>query len=249
MNSEDQKLKEGQNEVSNIIEVNNRQEKKDKVEKKDKEEKIDKEEPPVKKKAIIPFINYRKVNIFATSIINYFFIGICLFVFGCENLKFFKLDEYYEFCNGYYLISGIVLYFIGIFDWYVGKDLVFLIDFIYSFYFVSLYLIKIKLGEIPVKHSDDKLFGSFYAIFFCFIIVIAASYKNKGKIYMIDYTVLFCGYLFLFIYKYSDVDWIKNTFSYIFIVSGGFFWITGILKLIDNFLNEQSIQVLNPNED
>ena len=202
-----------------------------------------------RRKVIIPLINYRKINIFAISIINYFAIGISLFVFGSANLELFKLDYNTQFYIGYYLVSGIVLYFLGILDWYEGKDLAFLIDLIYAFYFVSLYLREKTMGDITNVNNNTKLHGTFYAIFFLLMITIAISYKSRGKIYIIDYTILFCGYLFLFIYKYIEIQWIKKCFSIIFIVSGCCFWLTGALKIIDNYLVDTSIAVLNPNDD
>ena len=236
MSSEDQKLKPGTVDESNVMKINNNKKKE--------------EEQKIKRKVIIPFVNYRKINIFSISIINYFAIGISLFVYGCTNLELFKLTYNTEFCLGYYLVSGIVLYIIGILDWCEGKDLAFLIDFIYAFYFVSLFLREQQMGDITIINNDNnKLHGSFYIIFFCFIIVIAISYKSKGKIYVIDYTILFFGYLFLFFYKYIEADWLKKVFSIIFIISGCIFWITGVLKIIDNYLSETSIAVLDPNDD
>ena len=232
MSSEDQKLKPEEKEDSHVMKIN-----------------IEKNEPKIRRKAIMPFINYKKINIFSISIINYFAIGICLFIYGYINLEWFNSEYYSGFFIGYYLISGIVLYIIGIFDWYEGKDLAFLVDFVFSFYFISLFLREIKMGDITNNNTNNKLHGTFYAIIFCFTFFIAISYKNKGKIYMINYIILFCGYLVLFFYKYIEADLILKISSFIFVVSGVLFWITGILKIIDNSLNEKTIKILRPNDD
>ena len=201
-----------------------------------------------KQKQILPYINYKKQFIISTSFINYMAIGISLFIFGVTNLKWFEIEYNEEFYKGYYIISGIALYIIGIFDWYEGKELIFLIDFIYSFYFISLFLTENRIIKTKNNIENIKMHGTFYAILFSLIICIAISSKNKGKIYIIDYIVLFLGYLFLFFYKYIKTDWGEKVYAFIFIVAGGLFWITGLLKIIDNGLSESSIGLLQPSD-
>ena len=201
-----------------------------------------------KQKQILPYINYKKQSIISTSFINYMAIGISLFIFGVTNLNWFEIEYNEEFYKGYYIISGIVLYIIGIFDWYEGKELIFLIDFIYSFYFISLFLTENGIIKTKNKEENKKMHGTFYAILFFLIICITISSKNKGKIYIIDYVVLFLGYLFLFFYKYIVTDWGEKVYAFIFIVAGGLFWITGLLKIIDNGLSESSIGFLQPSD-
>ena len=198
------------------------------------------------KNSFIPLIAYKKLN-FYVSVINYFAIGISLFVSGVLSLEWFKSDYRVEFYIGYYLISGIVLYIVGVFNWYEGKELIFLIDFIYSFYFILLFMLEKKTFEIT-EDENDKLHGTFYVIFSCLILCIIISSKNKGIWYIINYIVLFLGYFFLFVFKYNDAEWIKKTYSYIFIISGALFWITGLLKIIDNDLSDESIPFLQPSD-
>ena len=240
MNSENHKILESKNinnnNESNIIKVN--------------QENNTTTEVIKYKKTFMALINYKKYPFLSDSIINYMAIGISLFVFGCINLEWFKADYITRFLFGYYLISGIILYIIGIFDWYKGNELIFLIDFIYSFHFISLFLTekKIKFGQITTDNDNNKLHGTYYVIIFSLIICIAISNKNKGKIYIVDYIILFCGYVFLFFYKYIETNWVKYVYSYIFIVSGALFWITGILKLVDSALLNYSLSILQPSD-
>ena len=105
------------------------------------------------KNSFIPLIVYKKLN-FYVSVINYFAIGISLFVSGVLSLEWFKSNYSIEFYIGYYLISGIVLYIVGVFNWYEGKELIFLIDFIYSFYFILLFMLEKKTFEITDEEND-----------------------------------------------------------------------------------------------
>ena len=191
---------------------------------------------------ITPLINMRRITILSDSIINYFSIGICFIIYGLYGLEWLNVSEEQNrpFYLGYFLVSGIILYVVGIFNWYEGKELIFLIDFIMSFLFLALSLKYQELGFISDTlgfNDNDKLQSIFYILFFCFIFVIGISSKDKGLIHIINYAALFETYAFLFVYKYFKNDIIKIISCYIFIVVGAFFWITGILKLMNNMLS------------
>ena len=81
------------------------------------------------------------------------------------------------------------------------------------------------------------------------ILFVAISSKSKGILYIIDFSLLFIGYFGLFLYKYISKDFIKKIYSYIFIVTGFVFWLTGILILIDNILPESTIKILHSKND
>ena len=191
---------------------------------------------------IIPLINTKRIFILSDSIINYFSIGICFVIYGLHGLEWLNVSEEKNraFYLGYFLVSGICLYVIGIFNWYEGKELIFLIDFIMSFLFLTLFFKYQELGFITDTlgfNDNDKLQSIFYILFFCFIFVIGISSKDKGLIHIINYASLFVTYAFLFVYKYFKHDIIKIINCYIFIVCGAFFWITGILKLMNSMLS------------
>lgn len=224
------------------------------IEKKEEYNKIDvsqknKDNKKNKQKIISPYIVYKKFPFVSASIINYLAIGISLIVYGIKDLEWFKSNTNYLFYIGYYLFSSIILYIVGIINWYEGKELIFLVDFIYSFYFICLFLLEKKLFTIT-ENENDQLQGTFYVILSCLIICITISNLHKGKIFIVIYAILFFGYLFLFFDKYIDKDigWMKKVHSYIFIVSGGLFWIIGILKIIDDGLENCSITPLEPTD-
>ena len=238
MKSEDVKLKEDTKEKDHennnkIIEVKN-----------------NKESQAVnvkKRKAIIPLINYKQHSIFAASILNYFAIGAGLCVFSFVNLECFSLHKHSIFFRYYYFLCGIVLYIIGIFDWFLGKELLFIIDFIFSFQFLSLFFLENNFkGNIIITTGNNRLHGTFYLIFCTFLIFITVSSKNKGVAYIVDYAVLSVGYLILFLCKYIEKG--EKVYSIILIIAGALFWITGILKLIDNTLIDKSIPFLKPSD-
>ena len=203
----------------------------------------------------IPLINYKLNPILSSSILNYLFIGISLAMYGCVKRKFFNLDETKAaFYSKYYLASGIILYVSGIFDWYDGKELLFLVDFILSFFFICLYLLEGSNDEVKYFQiiesapPNEKLRGTFCIFLFLLFFCIGISYIKKAKFYIANYAALFIGYIFLFLYKYFQKDWIEDAYSYIFIITGGLFWITALLKMIDNFMTDRSIICLSPSD-
>ena len=89
-----------------------------------------------------PLIHIRQYSYLSESIINYIGIGLCLFIHGCHGLEWFDVENERnnQFYFGYYLLSGIILYIIGILNWYEGKELIFLLDFLLSFLFIAISL-------------------------------------------------------------------------------------------------------------
>ena len=204
------------------------------------------------KRENLPYINVRKVSNLSDSIINYFAISISLFLYAAYTLEWFHLQDEgnqgKNFVMAYYIFSGITLYVIGILNWYEGKELLFLIDFIFSFLLIALFLKGQNLGDISTRSENSKLEGLFYIIFFAFIFIIGISSKEKGLLFSINYAILFFGFVFLFADKYFGNKWIKYVHSYAFIVAAALLWITGILKLINNSLINKSIKILDPTD-
>ncbi len=243
MISEEQKLK---NDKTEKVEVKDNKDKNTEI-----EENIKVNE---QNKINLPLINIRKVSNLSDSIINYFVIAITLFLYASYNLKWFNLADEdgvgKKLIMGYFLISGISLYVIGILNWYEGKELLLLFDFMFSFLFIALFLSEKNLGDISsyFPESNNKLKGLFYIIFFCFILIIGISSKEKGIIFSINYAVLFIGFVFLFAGKFFGNDLMRYIYSYAFIVSAALLWGTGILKLINNGLDNKSIKILEPTD-
>ena len=231
MNSEEQKIR-NDDKITNVSEEINK--------KNDIEIRINNDQ-------IIPLINYKLHPILSSSILNYLAIGISSAIYGCKELNFFKLESKLSFYSKYYFISGIVLYISGILDWCNGKDLLYLVDFILSFFFLSEYLSDIK-DFIIESPENEQLRGTFFVAMFLLFLCIAVSYIKKGKFFIVPHASIVVGFVFLFLYKYFEIGWIRKAYSYIFIVIGGLFWITGLLKMIDNLKINDSLPFLAPSD-
>ena len=205
------------------------------------------------KNKIIPFINYKLNPILSASILNYLAIGISLAIIGLSEKKFLKLEEMKsQFYLKYHFVSGIILYISGIFDWLEGKELLYLVDFILSLYFLTLYFKEDNPNQLLINNDNInenyKLNGTFNVILFLLFLCITVSYKDKGKFFIAIYGVLAIGFIFLFLYKYFEVNWMKDAYSYIFIGDGILFWIAGLMKMIDSIMNNHSIILIAPTD-
>ena len=181
-------------------------------------------------------------NQLSDSIVNYFTMAIGFFMFGCIKAEIFK-DETFKFLFWNIMISGIVQIALGIYDWYKGKSLSILIDFSFGLLFISWFMKNYYL-EKKLINEDEKYEGAFYIIWCILTLVILIGVKNKGIIYTLDYLAVTAGFVFIFVDKYADQGWSKKTYGYIFIVSGGLFWITGLLRFISNsFLGNKLVLV------
>ena len=200
----------------------------------------------------IPKLIVRKISTLSDSIINYFAIGICLFLQSAYNLNWFDLEDNKIKIYIIFIFAAVVLYTIGIFNWYEGKELLFLFDFILSFYFLTIYFKEEYKGKISEKFNtniisdsdNNKLQAIFYILIFCLFFIIGFSAFKKGIIYIVNYFILFVGFVFLFIdfYWNKNHTWITKVHYYIFIVSGVLMWIIGILKIINQgFLSKDTV--------
>ena len=176
-------------------------------------------------------------NQLSDSIINFFTMAIGFFMFGCMNAEILYSNETKYLFYGILIIAGIAQAILGIYEWYKGKSISILINFSFGLLFIAWFY-KYKLIEEGVIKKDQSYEGTIYTIWFLLSLIIIVAVKNKGMIYSLNYIAVGAGFAFLFIDKYADQNWIKKTYGYIFLVAGGLFWITGLLRLFSSsFLN------------
>ena len=207
------------------------------------------------KKEKNPKMNVKKLSNLSESIVNYFAIAVCLFLNSAYKLEWFNLENHKSFVYSYFLLAAILLYIIGIMNWYEGKDLLFLFNFILCFYFLVLSFNNVDIitfndinNTIINKSLDNvKLQAMYYIIIFCLFFVLGLSSYKKGIVFIINYFILFVAFAFLFCdyYYKHEYNWMKKVHSYCFIVSGCFMWIIGVIKFINYaFLTKQTTVLL-----
>ena len=177
-------------------------------------------------------------NQLSDSILNYFSMSVALFFYGCRyaELTFAKNTEslIYEII----FICGIVQIILAIYDWYKGKSLTLFTNILFGLLFISWYYKYQRILKKEPNYKDKQYEGIIYILLFALALVLIISVKNKSIMYSINYLVLAVSFAFVIVDKYAHKDWSKKTFGYCFIVLGGLFWITGLLRFINaQFLN------------
>ena len=184
-------------------------------------------------------------NQLSDSILSYFSMSAGLCFYGClyADLDFAKDIEslVYEII----FISGIIQIILAIYDWYKGKSLTLFSNILFGLLFISWYYKYKKILSTNQDHKDNKYEGIIYILFVVITIAMLIASKNKGIMYPINYFVLIVAFAFMIVDKYvKKNNWCKQTFGYAFVVAGGFFWITGLMRLLNSqFLNKKFILV------
>jgi succinate-acetate transporter protein len=142
------------------------------------------------------------------------------------------------------MFSGILQIILGIFDWYKKKTKTLLTNTLFGILFISWYFkYKYILKDNP-DVKDKKYEGVFYILFIVLSALLIIASKNKGPMYSINFLALVVAFVFEVVDKYANKSWAKKTYGYAFIVSAGLFWITGIMRILNNqFLNRRLVFV------
>ena len=183
-------------------------------------------------------------NQLSDSIINYFTLAIGFFMFGCIYAQIIYSDEIKYYFYGNLIIAGIAQSLLGIYDWHKGKSLSVLINISFGLLFISWFIKYILFEKGEIEKEDNIYEGAFY-IMWCFItVIIIIAVKNKGVLYSLDYLAVTVGFVFMIVDKYGHQNWIKKTYGYSFIVAGGLFWITGLLRLMNTTLFKNTFKLV-----
>lgn len=188
--------------------------------------------------------NIRLKNNLSDSILNYFTMSIGLFFYGSIYAKIIVKDNTKPFFYELIMFSGILQIILGIFDWYKKKTKTLLTNTLFGILFISWYFkYKYILKDNP-DDKDKKYEGVFYILFIVLSALLIIASKNKGPMYSINFLALVVAFVFEVVDKYANKSWAKKTYGYAFIVSAGLFWITGIMRILNNqFLNRRLVFV------
>ena len=139
----------------------------------DKGNTINKKKPNIK-------MDVRKISTLSDSIINYFSIGVCFFLNSAYNLGWFKIKDGNNSVSifTYFLIAAGVLYIIGIMNWYEGKEILFLFDFVLCFYFLTIYFKNGLYGDILDNLNQFFVFENIYLSIYIFYLYLKINYDN-----------------------------------------------------------------------
>lgn len=188
----------------------------------------------------------RNSNKLSDSILNYFTMAVGLFIYGIIHADIIVNDNNKLLLYYYIAFAGFAQIGLGIYDWYKGKTLTLLVNFLFGFLFISwffkfYYMLHPEGGDV---NEDEFYEGALYILWFALSAVLIVAVKNKGILYSLDYLVIAVAFVFLFVDKYANQKWLKKAYGYTFLVSGCLFWITGLLRFINSSLAEHAISIV-----
>lgn len=212
--------------------------------------------PNINRKTIASLMRFRTLSFFSLSLITYFTLSLSLFLIGLKSYNSINLNfSEKKFIKLIVLCCGVCEYIIGFFDWYRGSTPEFLVEFFFGLIFInyfSVYYIRDFTGNFPQKYSNENLLddygffdsnweaceGTFYLLFCVLLITLMLTINKKGIIHSIDFLLLTITCIFLLVYRYNKSfdSWLRKAFSVCAMISGAAWWITGILKFIQDCL-------------
>jgi len=188
----------------------------------------------------------RNVNQLSDSILNYFTMALGLFIYGIIHADIIVNDNSKLLLYYYIAFAGFAQVGLGVYDWYKGKTLTLLVNFLFGFLFISwffkfYYILNPERGEV----KEDELYeGALYILWFALSAFLIVAVKNKGILYSLDYLVIAVAFVFLFVDKYANQNWLKKAYGYTFLAAGCLFWITGLLRFINSTLAKHAISIV-----
>jgi succinate-acetate transporter protein len=158
----------------------------------------------------------RNVNQLSDSILNYFTMAVGLFIYGIIHADIIVTDNSKLLLYFYIAFAGFAQIGLGIYDWFKGKTLTLLVNFLFGLLFISwffkfYYILNPEGGDV----NEDELYeGQIYILWFALSAFLIVAVKNKGILYSLDYLVIAVAFVFLFVDKYANKKWLTKADGY-----------------------------------
>ena len=173
-------------------------------------------------------------------------MAVGLFIYGIIHADILVNDNSKQLLYFYLVFAGFAQIGFGIYDWFKGKTLTLLVNFLFGLLFISwffkfYYILNPEGGDV----NEDEIYeGALYILWFTLSAFLIVAVKNKGILYSLDYLVIAVAFVFLFVDKYANQKWLQKAYGYSFLVSGCLFWITGLLRFINSTLAKYSLSIV-----
>ena len=135
------------------------------------------------------------------------------------------------------IFAGLILYILGIYDWYKGKTAVMMINFVTGLVFLRIpltSLYSLATGIPPENEVRSKIEGTFYIFIFVLLLVLVYAVFHGSYIYLITIFLWAVGYLLLLMWEYSDGYRIRKAAGYFFFFNAIVDWIIGTCHLMNS---------------
>lgn len=210
----------------------------------------------------LPLVNVQRTYVLAITPVNFFAMGISIFLFSCPMMKWINFNL--PSIATPQMFGGYCLLILGIYDWYQRNTFLFLIDYLFgltniSFFYtgeLGQYWTVRENGDInylespyfnTVRINKSYLLGTFFTLILVSLLICLVAIYKKGILYLINLGLVALACIFMMIWQYNhkagdNHGWAETTSGYILLFTSLSFWVTGIFKLVNEVNRKKVIQ-------
>ena len=193
-----------------------------------------------------PTLNYRlKLNL-GLSTVNFFALAMGLYMLTAPMMGWIDYES--PTLGTAYMFGGFCQYLIGFYDWYQGRTMLSFVDFVFGLLHLTYYYTA-DLGKYSIwvpNQYHTYMQGVFYILWFCMLLVLLISLKDRGCIYMIYVFLLALGCVFLIVWEFSKKTWARKVAGYIIFIASIFIWYAGLARLMNYVYSIDSFPLVSP---
>lgn len=201
-----------------------------------------------------PVIHIRQVSNLAISPVNFFAIGMSIFMFSVPMMNWCDFKS--PGLSVALLFGGIGLIIIGIHDWYQGKTFLYFIDYLFGLtnltFYYSFYLARYNIISPFEADGRTNSIGTFFALFLATLLICVICSTNRGIMFIINFIFCIISCIFMMIWQYNNKaanakhNWVEKITGYFMFFSSICFWFTGLSIMINVSNQRVVIPVVHP---
>ncbi len=179
----------------------------------------------------LPIVNYHLNVNFGLSVANFFGLAMGLYMLSAPMMGWIDYES--PTLGTALMFGGICEYLIGFYDWYQGRTMLSVVDFIFGLLHL-VYYFTADLGKYSIwvpnqYHTYSQ--GIFYCLWFAILLFIIISTRQRGCIHTIYMFLLALATVFLIIWEFSKRTWSRKAAGYIIFIASILIWYTGVGRL------------------
>ena len=194
----------------------------------------------------LPMVNYHQTVNFGYSVPNFFALAMGLYMFAAPMMGWIDYES--PTLGTALMFGGICNYLIGFYDWYQGRTMLSVVDFLFGILHL-VYYYTADLGKYSIWVPNEYhtyMQGVFYCLWFFILIFIIISTKDRGCMHSMYMFLLAFASIFLIVWHFSKRTWPRKVAGYIIFVASILIWYTGLGRLMGNLFRCDSTPFIIP---
>ena len=193
-----------------------------------------------------PIINYRRTSYFGLSVWDFWGLAFALYMLTAPMCSWIGYES--PSLSVAFWIGGLCLYIHGLYNWYQGRSILSVLDFIFGLLFLTIYYTA-ELGKYAIYvpyYYRTYMQGVFYIIFFLFLMFILMALGHRGSIYTLNIYLIMLGLLWVIIWDFSKQTWARKIAGYLFFAAAISLFLTGLGRLFTDLQRHNHFPCIEP---